>query len=195
MNILKNIYRKLSKVSDLIQMVIEVIAGLLIALCSLDLFYQVLYRFIIVKFVAISSPFTEEFARYAMVWSAYLAIAICAKEGNMPALTLLPDAMKGKAKYVIYAITRIAIVAFLIYGIKYGWAAIMNNRNFHSPVMNLPGTAIYSSPFAACILLLFDLAVEVIGVVSGEAEPFSNRGNSLLFKWLGVDKDSQVEEI
>ena len=52
MNFLKKVYSPLEKVSDVMQLIIELITGLLIAVCAIVLFYQVLYRFIIVKIVS-----------------------------------------------------------------------------------------------------------------------------------------------
>jgi hypothetical protein len=77
MGCLKKIYHYLEFVSDIVSKLIEIIIVFLIASSAADLMYQVLYRFIIVKFFTISSPFTEEYARYAMIWLAYLGIVTC----------------------------------------------------------------------------------------------------------------------
>ncbi len=173
---LKSVYAGLSKVSDILQKIIEAVLAILIATSLFDLLFQIAYRFIIIKFVALHASFTEEYARYAMIWIAYLGIAVCFKEGTMPTLNLLTDAFKGKAKYVLYAITRILMLMFLYVGIRYGFAQVLNMLNYRSPVMYIPGVFLYSAPFLACVLLLFEMVIEIIGVISGELQPFESRG-------------------
>ncbi len=155
--------------------IIQAIMAVLIATCAFDLMYQVTYRFIIVKFFTISSPFTEEYARYAMIWSGYLGIALCFREGNMPALNLLYEALKGKYKYFLYAVVRLLILLFLVIGIRWGYSAMINMQNYRSPVLMLPGIMLYSAPFVACVMLAFEWLVEVLGVVSGQLAPFQGR--------------------
>ena len=157
---LKAIYAGLSRISDIMQKIIEVILAILIATSLFDLLFQIAYRFIIIKFVALHASFTEEYARYAMIWIAYLGISVCFKEGTMPTLNLLTDAFKGKAKYVLYVITRILMLMFLYVGIRYGFAQVINMLNYRSPVMYIPGVFLYSAPFIACVLLLFEMIIE-----------------------------------
>lgn len=78
---LNKLYLNLKKISDCLQRVLETIAAFLIIVCSLALLFQVFYRFIIIKYVSFSFPFTEEIAKYALIWSVYLMIGICLKEG------------------------------------------------------------------------------------------------------------------
>ena len=54
MNIIKTLYRSCSRVSDMIDKVLKVILVLLVLGSALDLFLQVLYRFVLVHFVSFS---------------------------------------------------------------------------------------------------------------------------------------------
>lgn len=175
MRVLTTIYCVMNRISKVVTKIIEVVSAVLIAVCALDLFYQVLYRFIIVKFITIPSPFTEEFARYGLIWITYLAIALCFKEGNMPSLNLLYDRLKKKMKLVLYIVTRICIGIFLIIGLKYGYLTILNNINYNSPMIGIPGIYLYSAVFVAFVLLAFEFVTEFLGVIVGKIEPFSGR--------------------
>jgi len=172
---LRSTYLILAKISRVMSRIVEAMIAILIATCALDVGYQVAYRFIIVKFFTISSPFTEEYARYAMIWSAYLGIALCFREANMPSLNLVHEALKGVYKYLLYALVRIFILIFLVIGIRWGYSAMINMQNYKSPVMMLPGIMLYSAPFIACILLAFEFVVDLFGVVSGQLKPFQGR--------------------
>ena len=179
MQILTAIYCVMNKISSVISKVIEAISAVLIAVCALDLFYQVLYRFIIVKFVTIPSPFTEEFARYGLIWITYLAIAVCFREGNMPSLNLLYDRLKPKMKFVLFIVTRICIGCFLLVGLKYGYTTILNNLLYKSPMVGIPGIYLYSAVFVAFVLLSYEFVTELLGVIVGKIEPFSGRNGEV----------------
>ena len=58
MNIIKTLYRSCSRVSDMIDKVLKVILVLLVLGSALDLFLQVLYRFVLVHFVSFSMTWT-----------------------------------------------------------------------------------------------------------------------------------------
>ena len=68
MNIIKTLYRSCSRVSDMIDKVLKVILVLLVLGSALDLFLQVLYRFILVHFVSFSMTWTNELAQNFLVW-------------------------------------------------------------------------------------------------------------------------------
>ncbi|MDR1519077.1 MAG: hypothetical protein LBU23_02905, partial [Planctomycetota bacterium] len=75
-------YFMMNRLSAVVNKALSLIAGVLIALCAAALLFQVLYRFVIVKFFTFSFPFTEEFARYALIWSAYLCLGMGLREGG-----------------------------------------------------------------------------------------------------------------
>jgi Tripartite ATP-independent periplasmic transporters, DctQ component. len=100
----------------------------------------------------------------------------------MPSLNLLYDNVKGRWQYLLYAVTRLLLFYFVIIGIKSGYQAILNNLNYVSPVLGIPGVLIYSSPFVACLLMLFECVIEVLGVAIGELAPFEGRSYAKLWQ-------------
>lgn len=175
MKALGSILNFMEKISDVLTKVLDWITGILIALCALDLFYQVIYRFIIVKFITIPSVFTEEFARYALIWITYLAISTCLRSGGMASVNFLYDRLAPVPKKVLYYITRAIIVFFLVYGIHYGYLAILNNLSYRSPMIHVPGVYIYSAPMVGCVLMMFECLTEILSVTLGRTEPFAPR--------------------
>ncbi len=179
MQAIRNLYFALDRLSRKISKALEWLAALLIALCTAALLFQVLYRFIIIKFVSFSFPFTEEFARYALIWSAYLCIGICLKEGSHAAVNLIFDRLSGKGRQALYHLTRILMLVFLFVAIRYGVEVARNNIIFKSSTLRIPGVYLYSAPVAGCLLMLYETLTEWVGVACGELQPFdagSKRG-------------------
>lgn len=177
---MRSAYLVLNGVSGRVQKVMEFIA----ALCSLTglaaVFFQVIYRYVIVKFVSFSFPFTEEYARFTTVWMTYLCAGVCMKEGYLVSLNLVYDRLPKALKHALYYATRILIVVFLGLVIYYTCAYLPKAALYTSPVVRLSGLFLYSMPIVGSALMLFELAVETLGVVCGEIPPFGNRSPEAL---------------
>lgn len=168
-------YLFLDTVSGKIQKVLAVIA----AFCSLTglaaVFFQVIYRYIIVKFTSFSFPFTEEYARFTTIWMTYLCAGICMKEGYMVSLNILYDKLPDRLKSVLYYATRIPIALFLYLVIYYSIVYLPKAAMYTSPVLRLSGVYLYTMPIIGSVLMLYEMIVEVIGVICGQVPPFGNR--------------------
>lgn len=172
MSILKTMYHGTNKLSDGIEKILKIILVALALGCAFDLLLQVLYRFILVYYVDFSLTWTNEIAQDFIVWMTYLAIGICYKENSMAAVNLVYDKLKPRAKFVLYLLTRVIVFIFLYFGIKYSWASILSVSNYRSPSLHLPGWILYGAPFMGCVLIAFEAIVDLLGVLSGELEPF-----------------------
>jgi|GEM_PF-723529 len=172
---MKKIYEFVNKISDLIQKPFEAISAFCIFTGMLAVFFQVIYRYIIVKFFSFSFPFTEEYARYTIVWLTYICASICLKEGSLVSLNLLYDRLPRIAKVILYYITRAMMALFLGAIIKYCIIFIPNAANFKSPILGLSGLFLYTLPILASVFMLFELIVETLGVICGVLEPFIGR--------------------
>lgn len=169
------LYAALEKASQRINKVLEYLVSFLVVTCAAALFFQVIYRFIIIKFVSFSFPFTEEYARYALIWLTYLSIGICYKEGTMASVNLLFDKLNGKSKLALYILTRLIVLIFLIAAMTCGIRYVNNNQIFRSATLKIPGLFLQSAPFVCSVLLMFEWLVETAGVLTGRIEPFGHR--------------------
>lgn len=172
---IRKLYHGMNKVSEVGQKILEAVCAFLMITCALDLFFQVVYRFVLINFVTISFPFTEEYARYALIWTTYLCAGMCLKNGSMASVNIIYDRVKPGLRKVLYFLTRIMFVVFLVVGIKYGYKATMFNVIYKSPVMRVPGVFLYSAPMVGCILMMYELVTEILGVIVGEIVPFVGR--------------------
>lgn len=171
---LKGVYHSLSQIEENLHHILEVIVAVLMAVTTLDIIYQVLYRMVIIKFITIPSMFTEEFARYSIIWIMCLFLPICLKEGRFSAVTILIDRVHPRLKLAIYALVQLLTTIFVIVAFVYSFEILKSNHTFRSPSMQLPGIYIYSSIPVGMGLCLLQIAVECLGVFSGALSPFYN---------------------
>ena len=169
------IYAGMNKISEIIQKILEAIVVLLVISCAADLFLQVVYRFILVNFVSWSCSWTTEYAQDALIWITYLMVGVCYKEGSMASVNVIYDRLGKTGKKMLYYITRIVVVIFLIMGLKYGWDAIISMLTWNSMSLHLPGYLLYGAPFVGCVLMSYEAVTEMVGVWCGAIEPFVGR--------------------
>lgn len=175
MKAVSGIYSTLNKISDLIQKVLEWIVVILVLSCAADLVLQVLYRFVLVHITSWSCTWTTEYAQDALIWITYLMVGICFKEGTMASVNVVYDRLSGKGKLALYFLTRLIIIIFLIAGIKFGWDAVLSVSTWRSTNLHLPGWCLHGAPFFGCILIGYEVVVEIFGVICSQIEPFAGR--------------------
>lgn len=169
---MKNIYYKLNKISNAI---CKILSGLIIAIVIVNagsVFLQVLNRYIIVKVSDFSFPWTEELARYSMIWLCYLALPIVYREGTMAQLDLIFDRLGKKGKMALYIITRMLCLLVIAVVVYYGVYIVQTRMMFKSSILRAPGYLLYSAPVFGCVLVGYEVITEMIGVFSGILEPF-----------------------
>jgi TRAP-type C4-dicarboxylate transport system permease small subunit len=182
---IKKVYLFFNKLSEFFQKPLEFMIAVFLYTGVLAVIFQVLYRYILVKFFHFSFPYTEEYSRYTIIWITYLGAGIVLKEGNLVSLNLLYDRLDGIPKYVMYFITRAMMVVFMYIIIRYGFGYFPQARMFKSPVIRISGVFLYMMPVLGCILMLYETIVEIFGVICGELKPFVGR-------WVQEDDKEQL---
>lgn len=171
---LKQIYDMLERFERKLHWLLEKLIVIMMFIVTLDVVYQVLYRTVIVKFVTIPSVFTEEFARYGIIWIMFLLLPICMKEGRFAAVTVLIEKSGPKMRKAIFFINQSLSLIFIAISFRYSFIFVKSNLLFTSPSMRLPGIFVYSCIPIGLGMCLFQLVVEFIGVAVAEEEPFKS---------------------
>lgn len=172
--ILRNLYFYLEKIENKFYSVLEKIIAAMMFIVTLDVVYQVLYRTVLVKFITIPSIFTEEFARYGIIWIMFLFLPVCMKEGRFAAVTILIEKSKPGLRKLIFFIDQLLSLGFIVIAFKYSFIFVRSNLLFTSPSMRLPGIYIYSCIPIGLGLCIIQLVIEFLGVVSGGLAPFTS---------------------
>lgn len=173
---LKKTYLFLDKCEDRIYRVLENIGAVLLILAFLAIGFQVIYRYILAQYIQISFVFTEEFARYCLIWIVYLLLPVSIKSGTESSVTFLHDHMRSKAgKIVFFLVIRAICVIVAAITFRYSFSVIQTNWLYRSPTMQLPGVFIYSSVTIGMLFILGHYVLELLGLLCGEYQPFANK--------------------
>lgn len=171
------LFFRVKRISDWIEIAIKYIASLLIFLCAVCVFFQVVNRYILVKqtlFPWKSVPWTDEMSKLLMVILAFLCMGVCYKHGELSRADMVYSKLSGWKKKALYYIEFVCIVIFLVAAIIYGIKFANANKIFRTESLFIPGNVLYSIPVVGFILMLFNALVEFLGVISGNVEPFES---------------------
>ncbi len=104
--------------SDKINNVVEKIVALLLAVMSIVVFLQVIFRYVYHG----SLPWSEELARYILVWLTFLAASIGVKRnahiGVEVVVKFLPPLLKKTTSIITQILSLIFFMVLIIYGTK-----------------------------------------------------------------------------
>ena len=120
---------------------------------------QILNRHLIVRISDFSFPWTDELARYSMIWMCYLIIPVVYREGSMAQLDLIFDRLGKKGKMTLYILTRVLCMVFIIIAVYYGIHIVETRMMFKSSVMRIPGWGLYSAPIFGCIFMVIPISL------------------------------------
>jgi len=173
----KSFFHSIYSVMHMISNVLaKVLFGIIVSLVVINfgaVFLQVVNRYIIVKISDITFSFTDELARYSMVWVTYAALCLCLREGSMAQLDLIYDRLGKRGKIVMYLIGRILMCVFIFIVLKFGIYIMEIRKMYRTSMMNLPGPVLYAAPVVGSVLLFFEMLTELAGVFSGDLDPFT----------------------
>ncbi|MDR2529884.1 MAG: TRAP transporter small permease [Synergistaceae bacterium] len=146
--------RRLKKILDIAQTATEYVLCLLVTAMVVIVFAQVIFRFIL----RASLPWSEEAARYLMVWISMLGASIGARAkghiGVEAVVLLLPPFLK-KAAAVAATLAAAAFFAGMIY---YGLGVLKVVRMQESPAMEISMAIPYSSlAVGGALMLLYSV--------------------------------------
>lgn len=193
-NVLKKTYRVLHRGSDYICKAISAISFGFVVLCTLTVLLQVINRYVIVKLTDYSATFTDELARFLLMWISYTAVAMCFREGTMAQVDMIYSRCGKKGRIAMYVLTRIVMGIVLYVIIRYGFWFAGKKAAYHSAMLNIPGNILYATvPIGGC-LLAYEWLTEMIGVFAGEIEPFAPQEKRGLPEH-NDDSDQDVEKL
>lgn len=107
----------MEKTYQVLNKVIETLLVIIFALLVIDVVWQVVSRYIVGQ----SSSFTEEFARFSLIWLTVLGAAYIngSKEGHLSMdflLSKLPEAKKAKRQKIIQILMAVFALIIMVLG-------------------------------------------------------------------------------
>jgi TRAP-type C4-dicarboxylate transport system permease small subunit len=118
---------------------------------SVVILVQVFLRYVVMS----SLPWSEELARYLMVWIGLMGASLALQEGRHIEVTLLLDRVPPRVRKVLTGIALVAVVWFLWLILQQGLVLAGNIWLQRSPALNLPMVVPYAAiPLGAVFMVI-----------------------------------------
>ncbi len=138
--------------------VVERLCALLVALMVLDVWLGVISRYM----VDLQITWTEELARYLMIWGSLLAISCGVYYREHVGLMLLLESLPSKLQLVIRAILDLLGLAFFMVLTWYGFNMARDGASQYATIFNMTMTVPFAAvPVSAGIAALQMLLVSI----------------------------------
>jgi len=123
----------------------------MMAVMSIVILLQVFLRYV----MKASLPWSEELARYLMVWIGLMGASLALHEGRHVGVTLVVDRTRGLLRKVLTGIALVAVLWFLWLMLFEGTRLVQNIWQQRSPAMNLPMVIPYAAiPLGAIFMMV-----------------------------------------
>ena len=144
----------MERISDIINRCTEVAVFIIISAMAFDVFIEVIFRYV----VLLPLFWTEEFARYCLVWSSLLAAGIALKRGQHIAMAFFAERFPERIR-ALAALGGDFFVATMLAVILWGGIyLVILTRHQLSPAMRLPMSLPYMAiPMGSAIMLFHAL--------------------------------------
>ncbi|MTI18019.1 TRAP transporter small permease [Rhodobacteraceae bacterium RKSG542] len=149
---------------------IGTICTVLMVLLVVCVTWQVFSRYILNQ----PSTFTDELARFSMIWTALLGTAYCVGTQQHLAIDLLTSSLKGRKKFFNEIYINATILGFAAFVMVFGGLKLLitvHESNQLSPAMQIPMSFIYIVlPLSGAITCLYS-TVHLIQAIKNFANP------------------------
>lgn len=145
------------------------VVGMLLFVMSVAVMAQVTVRFVLTAAgLNISAPWTEELARYCLIWMVFLGAGIGVRHAQMIALeflvTQLPKAIGVAVRYGVVLLS----IAFFAMMVWIGLEFVELGKTETSPVMNLTKNYVYwAMPVGAALMIINSIALVADTILEG----------------------------
>jgi len=151
----------LSRISNRLNSITEAVCCIFLLAMTLTVALQVVCRYLL----GASLTWSEEFARYGLVWITFLGGSVAVKKGAHMGVEALVNALAPKVRKMVQLFTLLCVMGFLVIAtIKGGQLALFNMKQ-HSPAMGVPMGVVYFAIPTGCLIMLIHAAEELIALL------------------------------
>ncbi|UCF92998.1 MAG: TRAP transporter small permease [Desulfobacterales bacterium] len=140
----------IDKLSSHVDKSIHGVMALLMSLMVIDVLFGVLNRFLLKYPIS----WTEEVARFLMIWICMLGATIAIKKGTHVAVIYFVTKFSAKAKNRLALINHILIIAFLLIPSIYGIKLCVSQMGQLSPALRISMFWPFLAVPAGCIIMI-----------------------------------------
>lgn len=137
-----------------IDKILAIILVAIMAIMVVNVLWQVFSRYVL----GTPSFFTDELARYLMIWVGILGAAYVSGRNMHVAINVLPSKLEASSQKKLRQVVRILIISFCIFamiigGIRLVYVTYVLEQ--YSPALNLPLSVVYSVIPLSGLLIIF----------------------------------------
>lgn len=147
----------MERISNMINRFTEIAVFIIISAMAIDVFIEVIFRYVLL----FPLFWTEEFARYCLVWSSLLAAGIALKRGQHIAVTFVTDRFPKRIRVMAALVGDIFVAAMLAVILWGGIYLVVLTRHQLSPAMRLPMSLPYIAIPAGSAIMLFHVLTSI----------------------------------
>jgi TRAP-type C4-dicarboxylate transport system permease small subunit len=145
---------------DRLNLVLTYVIGLLLAVMTVAVLTQVLVRFVLTAAgINISAAWTEELARYALIWVVFLGAAIGCRRRQLISLEFVVRWLPSLPGQGLVYLGLLVCLGFFGLLISVGLAFMELGAVETSPVMQVPKAWVYAAMPAGASLMILNTAV------------------------------------
>jgi TRAP-type C4-dicarboxylate transport system permease small subunit len=141
----------LQKLSELLNRICEWALILVLAVMAVVVFLQVLFRYLI----HLPLFWTEEFARYCLVWASLLGSAVAVKRGEHLAVTFFLDQFPMRWGRIVILAAQSAVIVILFVMLWGGAKLVVVTSTQITPALRIPMAIPYLAlPIGSTVMLV-----------------------------------------
>lgn len=125
---------------------------------SLIVFLQIIFRFVIY----VPFPWSEESARYLMIWMGMLGSAVALRHGRHIGVTILAERMPSAIAPYFTAMIQVVMIGFLVVIAKQGFALALFNATQRSPALEIPMFYPYLAIPVGAVFMVLELCADLL---------------------------------
>ncbi|RDY59302.1 TRAP transporter small permease [Flagellimonas nanhaiensis] len=133
---------------------LEITLIVIMSVMVLNVLWQVFSRYVLNS----PSSFTDELARYLMIWVGVLGAAYVSGRNMHVAIDVLPKRIGGKTQKQLEQVVRVAIVLFCFFGMVLGGSRLVYITYLlgqYSPALQLPLAFVYMVIPASGLVIMY----------------------------------------
>ena len=155
---------KLDEISEIIDEIVGTICCILTILMFLSVFYQVLGRYVFSGSIA----WTEETARYCMIWLAFLGASMLIRSGENSSVTFLIDRLPKKTRWGLDLLIQAIMLLFMLIVFAVSVTQLQYSLSEFSPALRIrmfiPKSSILFGSLMISIQLLWKITDTLLAV-------------------------------
>lgn len=148
---------------DWMNVVLRHVVGAMLGVMVIVVALQIVVRFVLPPLgLTLSAPWSEEVARYLMLWSIFLGAAAAARAGALIAVDTLPDSLPPRWGDRIRLLALAVTIGFFALLVWLGWRWMEFGETETSTVLNLPMIWVYAAMPVGSTLAIVNILAFVV---------------------------------